>query len=85
VSLTLPKTMVDKISTVNGEKATIVSENATSTTISFTVPDSKSAEILGGFVVPEFPIIAAILAASIAALIGYTRFARSGTALFGRA
>jgi plastocyanin len=85
VSLTLPKTMVDKISTVNGEKATIVSENATSTTVSFTVPDSKSAEILGGFVVPEFPIIAAILAASIAVLIGLTRFARSGTAFFGRA
>jgi plastocyanin len=85
VSLTLPKNMIDKISTVNGEKTTIVSQNDSSTTISFTVPEGKSVEIMGAFVVPEFPVIAAILVASIAAFIGYTRFAGKNTGFFGRA
>jgi hypothetical protein len=86
VSLTLPTDLIRNITTVNSEKATIVTENATHTTISFTVPESKTVEILGGSVVPEFPVVAAaILAASIAAIIGYTRFARKSTGFFGRA
>ncbi len=80
VELTLPTTMIDDITTVNGEEPTIVSENDTSTTISFTVPEEDTTvTILAGFVVPEFPVIAAILAATIAGIIGYTRFARNGT------
>jgi plastocyanin len=85
VSLTLPKAMIDQISTVNGETVTIVSQNDSSTTISFTVPEGKSVEIMGTFVVPEFPVIAAILVASIAAFIGYTRFAGKSAGFFGRA
>ena len=86
VELTLPTTMIDDITTVNGEEPTIVSEDDTTTTISFTVPDEDTTvTILAGFVVPEFPVIAAILAATIAGIIGYTRFARNGTGFFGRA
>jgi plastocyanin len=86
VELTLPTDMIDDISAVNDEEPTIVSENATHTTISFEVPEGESTvTIQGGFVVPEFPVIAAILAASIAGIIGYTRFARNGTGFFGRA
>jgi plastocyanin len=37
-------------------------------------------------VTPEFPILAAlVLATAIAGIVGYTRFARSGTGFFGRA
>jgi hypothetical protein len=71
---------------VNGEQATIVSEDDASTTISFEVPEGETTvTIQGEFVVPEFPVIAAILAAAIAGIIGYTRFARSATGFFGRA
>jgi len=64
----------------------VVSENDTATTISFTVPEEDTTvTILAGFVVPEFPVIAAILAATIAGIIGYTRFARNSTGFFGRA
>lgn len=86
VELTLPKNMISNITMVNGEAATIVSENDTSTTISFEVPEGETTvTIQAGFVVPEFPVIAAILAVTIAGIIGYTRFARSGTRFFGRA
>jgi plastocyanin len=86
VELTLPKDMIADITTVNGEQATIVSEDDTTTTISFEVPEGETTvTIQAGFVVPEFPVIAAILAATIAGIIGYTRFARNGTGLFGRA
>ncbi|MGI0049015.1 MAG: cupredoxin domain-containing protein [Nitrososphaera sp.] len=86
VELTLPKDMIDDITMVNGEQATIVSQNDTSTTISFEIPEGETtATIQAGFVVPEFPVIAAILAATIAGIIGYTRFARNGTGFFGRA
>jgi plastocyanin len=86
VEVTLPKTMIDGVTLVNGEQATIVSEDDASTTISFEVPEGETTvTIQGEFVVPEFPVIAAILAAAIAGIIGYTRFARSGTGFFGRA
>jgi plastocyanin len=86
VNVTLPKSMIDDITTVNGEEATIVDETDTTTTISFEVSEGETTTtILAGFVVPEFPVIAAILAATIAGIIAYTRFARSGTGFFGRA
>lgn len=86
VELTLPTAMIDDITTVNGEEPTIVNETDAATTISFSVPEEDTTvTILAGFVVPEFPVIAAILAATIAGIIGYTRFARNGTGFFGRA
>ncbi|HKZ60790.1 MAG TPA: plastocyanin/azurin family copper-binding protein [Nitrososphaera sp.] len=90
VELTLPTTMISNITSVmvgtESIESEIVEENATSTTISFEVPEGEtSVQIMGGFVVPEFPVIAAILAVAIAGIIGYARFARSGTGFFGRA
>jgi plastocyanin len=90
VELTLPTDMIREITTVMVGTETIepevVNNNATHTTISFEVPEGEtSVQILGGFVVPEFPVIAAILAATIAGIIGYTRFARNGAGSFGRA
>ena len=90
VELTLPTTMIRDITAVmvgtESMVPEIVVENATSTTISFEVPQGEtSVQIMGGFVVPEFTVVAIILAATIAGIIGYTRFARSGTAFFGRA
>lgn len=90
VELTLPTEMIDEINAVQLGTETIthevVSENDTATTISFTVPEEDTTvTILAGFVVPEFPVIAAVLAATIAGIIGYTRFARNGTGFFGRA
>lgn len=86
VEVTLPKEMIDDITMVNGEQATITNETDTATTISLEVPEGETTvTIQAAFVVPEFPIIAAILAATIAGIIGYTRFARNGTGFFGRA
>ncbi len=86
VELTLPKEMIDDITMVNGEQATITNETDTATTISLEVPEGDTTvTIQAAFVVPEFSIIAAILAATIAGIIGYTRFARNGTGFFGRA
>jgi plastocyanin len=90
VELTLPKDMISNITAVQVGTGAIqhqmVSENDTSTTISFEVPDGgTTVTILAGYVVPEFPVIATILAATIAGIIGYTRFARNGTGFFGRA
>ena len=90
VELTLPKAMVDEINVVQLGTETIqhqvVSENATTTTISFSVPEADTTvTVLAGFVVPEFPVIAAMLAATIAGIIGYARFARNNTGFFGRA
>ena len=81
--LTLPKSLIANVTASNG--VSIVSENDTSTTVSVTVPDSKSVQIMGAFVVPEFPVIAAILVASIAAFVGYARFAGRSTGFFGKA
>ena len=90
VELTLPTDMIRDITTVMVGTETIepevVNSNATHTTISFEVPEGEtSVQIMGGFVVPEFPVIATILAATIGGIIGYTRLARSGTGFFGRA
>jgi predicted secreted protein with PEFG-CTERM motif len=92
VELTLPKTMISgNITVMAGDAAVaseVLSENATSTTIKFTVPEGETeVDIMGTFVVPEFPVVVAlILGASIAAIIGYTRFAKgSTTSFFGRA
>ncbi len=75
VELTLPKSMISGNLMVNGAAAQVVSENAQSTTISFTVPSSGEVEITGAVVVPEFGVIAAlVLAVSLVAVIGVARF-----------
>ncbi len=91
VELTLPKDMISGINSVKAGNQELLNGQPTvnadgSSTIKFTVPEgSTSVVIKGATVVPEFPVIAAILAVSIAALIGYTRFARNDTGFFGRA
>jgi hypothetical protein len=88
VELTLPKTMIEGINDVSAGGQSVdftPTDNGDSTTIAFTVPEGSTTIVIrGAKVVPEFPVIAAILAASIAAIIGYSRFARSGTEFFGR-
>jgi plastocyanin len=91
VELTLPNAMISGINSVTAGGQTVnftPTKNADSTTIKFTVPEgSTSVEIKGATVVPEFSVIAvAVLGISIAAIIGYTRFAKnSGIGFFGRA
>jgi plastocyanin len=91
VELTLPNAMISGINSVTAGGQTVdftPTKNADSTTIKFTVPaGSTSVEIKGATVVPEFSVIAvAVLGISIAAIIGYTRFAKnSGIGFFGRA
>ena len=93
VELTLPKSMIGDINAVmagDGEVEYTPTDNGDSTTtIAFAVPEgATSVDIMAGHVVPEFPVVAIlILAASLIAIDGYTRFAKSGTAagLLGRA
>jgi predicted secreted protein with PEFG-CTERM motif len=92
VELTLPKSMIGNINAVmagDGEVEYTPTDNGDSTTIGFAVPEgATSVDIMAGYVVPEFPVVAIlILAASLVAIVGYTRFAKSGTAagLLGRA
>jgi predicted secreted protein with PEFG-CTERM motif len=92
VDLTLPKSMIGDINAVmagDGEVEYTPIDNGDSTTIAFAVPEgATSVDIMAGYVVPEFPVVAIlILAASLVAIVGYTRFAKSGTAagLLGRA
>jgi plastocyanin len=90
VQLTLPKKMISGNLTVmagTNEVQSTATDGADSTTLKFTLPaGATTVDITGTTVIPEFPLVAAaILAASIAAIIGYTRFARNGTAFFGRA
>lgn len=90
VELTLPKDMIDGINAVmaGGQQVQFEETDSTdsTTTIKFTVPEgSTSVDIMGTTVIPEFPVIAAlVLAVSMVAIIGYTRFAKNGTGLFGR-
>jgi phosphate transport system permease protein/phosphate transport system substrate-binding protein len=83
VELTLPTSMIDGITTVMADGEEIdyetVSENNSSTTISFEVPEDGSVEIVGQNVVPEFGVIAALVLA--ASLVGIVAFARMGRLL----
>jgi hypothetical protein len=90
VELTLPKSLIANITAVQAGTETIqdtsVNETDTATTISFEVPEDQTpVQIMGGFVVPEFCVIAAILAGTIVAVIGLSRFSRSRTVFFGGA
>jgi len=91
VELTLPKTMISGINSVMAGNQEILQGtpmvNADgSSTVKFTLPEGSTTVVIkGATVVPEFPVIAAILAGTIAAIIGYTRFARNGTSFFGKA
>lgn len=82
--LTLPKTMIDGVAPGNGVE--IVEETDEATKVKVTIPDGNTeVDILGTFVVPEFPVVAAlILAVTVAGVVGYTRFAKGSAAGFGR-
>jgi hypothetical protein len=64
-------------------QVTVVSEDEESTTISMTVPEGATVTLTGTMVVPEFPVtIVLILAVTMVAIIGYTRYAK-GNSFFG--
>ncbi len=91
VELTLPKSMIDGITTVEaGDEEVQFEQTATtetSTTIKFTVPEGETeVDIIGTTVIPEFPVIAAlILGAAITGIVGYTRIAKGSIgSFFGR-
>lgn len=91
VELTLPTAMISGISdtAMAGDQEVQITkeESQNSTTVSFTVPEGQdTVTITGTTVVPEFPVtIVLILAVTMVAIIGYTRYAKSGTNFFGRA
>ena len=83
--ITLPKDMISGIVEENG--ITIVDETDTETIISATIPEGETElTVMGSFVVPEFPVLAAlILGITVAGIVVYTRFAKGSTAgFFGR-
>ena len=78
VELTLPKSMIDGITTVTAAASEIEFEEVSSTdeetTIRLTVPENATVEIAGARVVPEFGTFAAIaLAISIASIMALAR------------
>src|SRR5581483_3833530 len=87
VQLTLPTKMISGINSVTAGGQTVNFTPVNATTIKSTVPASSTTVVIkGATVVPEFSVIAVlVLAISIAALVGYTRFAKnSGIGFFGR-
>ena len=90
VELTLPKSIIANITAVRAGTETIqytaANENDTSTTISFRVPEGQiPIRIMGGFVIPEFPFIAAIVLTGILTVItGLSRFTGNRIRLFRR-
>jgi phosphate transport system permease protein/phosphate transport system substrate-binding protein len=83
VELTLPKNMIDGISGIKAGSQTVLYQqldaSVSSTTIKFTVPEgSSSVEIQGAMVVPEFPVVTAmILTATIGGIIAFSRSAKN--------
>lgn len=91
VELTLPMTMISNITGIMAGDAAITDfekvEASDSTTLTFTIPEGETeVDIMGSFVVPEFPVVAAlVLGISVAAIVAYARFAKvSATSFFGR-
>jgi hypothetical protein len=85
VEVTLPRDMIRGIVEENGIE--IVNETDTETVISANIPEGETElTVMGSFVVPEFPVMAAlILGITVAAIVGYARFARGSIAsFFGR-
>ena len=86
VNLSLPKNIIQ--GNITGEGLTIVNETDTATNVKVVIPAGETeVDIMGATVVPEFPVIAAlILAITVAAIVGYTRVTKgSSTNFFGRA
>lgn len=88
VELSLPKTLIANITAVRSGNDTIqhevINENATSTTISFEIPEGQApVKIMGGFVIPEFSVVVVILGGAIIAVIGFSRFAVNRLGFFG--
>jgi plastocyanin len=91
VKLTLPANMIKGNLTVTAGgqplEAEVEDETGEATTLEFEIPEGQTeVVVMGSFVVPEFPVIAAlILGITVAAIVGYARFAKGSTAsFFGR-
>jgi hypothetical protein len=89
VELLLPKDLISNVTAVLSGNETIqhetLDENTTTTTISFEIPNGRTAiDIMGGFVVPEFSGISAILAGAIVVVIGVLKIAGNKLGLVGR-
>lgn len=90
VELTLPKDMITGVNSVMAGTQELLNGDATvnadgSSTVKFTVPEGSTTVVIkGATVVPEFPMVALILAITMVAIIGYVRYAKSGTSFFGR-
>jgi plastocyanin len=83
VELTLPTTLISGINSVKAGGQT-VQFTQDGEEVKFTVPDgATTVTITGATVVPEFPVVAMILAITMVAIIGYVRYAKSGTNFFG--
>ncbi len=84
VELALPKTIIDGITAIKAGDNDVsyqqVSSTSSTTTIKFTVPEGEdSVEIQAAMVVPEFPmLVALLLSATIGGIIVTGRFARNG-------
>jgi plastocyanin len=89
--VTLPAAMImGNITAMAGEEdldVEVIEETEEATTIRFTIPEGQTeVELMGTTVVPEFPVVAAlILGITVAGIVAYTRFAKGSTAgFFGR-
>ena len=83
VELTLPTDMIEGVSSITSEDGrnidfTKTSESDSVTTIKFNIPEgAESVEMMGARVVPEFPVVAAvILGGSLVAVIAIPRIVR---------
>lgn len=80
VTLSLPTSMIKGITSIKSNNADVTftpvaaKSNDTYTTISFTIPSGQtSVDIMGSFVVPEFPVAALVLVSSIIGVIALSR------------
>ncbi|GEM_PF-214293 len=89
VILTLPKTMIDHITSVMAEgqqiNYNIKSSDQSSTTIAFTVPDNtNSVDVMGTMVVPEFgPVVLLLVTIPIAVIVLYGRYRTTKSGMVG--
>lgn len=91
VTVMLPADMIkgNITATAGGQDVDVAVDDETddSTTLNLTIPDGQTeVTLMGTFVVPEFPVVAAlILGITVAAVVVYTRVAKGSTAsFFGR-
>ncbi len=90
IELSLPKSMIDGITTVQAGSETITHEivntSQSSTTIRFTLPEgTDTVDILGAMVVPEFDVVAALVfAGALVSVVGLARVRKNMCGLVPR-